>query len=703
MPFSGGFDLDNTGVFGWARDDSSVEPVWVEILADDESLGCALASNAEPAGCGFWLPLPSFVFEAGCEIRARIANTNEFIGQGLKLAGKNMEGDLVGEFFLDRGMCFSGWVADKKNPDAKLQLRAIVDGREAASCVADRAAHEINANGHAFILNLPLRVADGKEHIVDIVDSQGRQLPGSPVPVRLYPFSISRWLQSRKKLDEGEKALILRLLHNMEMRVPGILPHADFAAWKKVFPPAIGHDKNKYAWAMRPDGKILPQEQKAARQPQYILFLRPGEKLHPASVSLLVEAMEKSGADLAYADGEDANGEPLLKPAWDRDAFLATDYLGPLLVKKCLADVCGQSGSYSALRFKLAMQAESTGGIVHLARPLSVELPVENDESRLKAINVWLEENHPGSHAVRQEAAPALRISYSLAERPLASILVPTKDHADMLEKCLASLECTAWDNLEIVIMDNGSAQPEALEVMSEAQKRGNVKLLRLPGVFNFAALNNRGAEAASGQLLCFLNNDTEIIHPDWLAEMAALLLSRPDNGCVGAKLLWPEKLVQHGGVVIGADQLASHVGNDWLDDEPGYMWRNQFAQQYSAVTAACMLTPKSVFEDLGGFDARDFAVNFNDTDYCLRLREAGKRVLWTPFAKLLHHESASRGGDESGAKKARTMREARKFRKRWGLYEDPFYNPCLPLSYVANPFYGLATPPRPWLTRKEK
>jgi len=206
--------------------------------------------------------------------------------------------------------------------------------------------------------------------------------------------------------------------------------------------------------------------------------------------------------------------------------------------------------------------------------------------------------------------------------------------------------------------------------------------------------MNNHAARKARGEILCFLNNDTEITAPEWLEEMVSLLLV-PGTGCVGAKLLWPNDLVQHGGVVVGTHQLAAHIGNAWTADAPGYLFCNQLTRQWSAVTAACLVTPKSLFLDNNGFDAVRYPVAFNDVDFCLRLREQGKNILWTPWASLYHHESASRGKDVTQFQQARNAMELHHFRTQWGHFDDRFYNPNLSLSSLTEPFDGLALPPR--------
>jgi GT2 family glycosyltransferase len=285
-------------------------------------------------------------------------------------------------------------------------------------------------------------------------------------------------------------------------------------------------------------------------------------------------------------------------------------------------------------------------------------------------------------------------VGFALQEEKRVSIIIPTRDRADLLRVCLESLwHHTSYAHTEIIIVDNASCEAETMALFAQAREKG-ARVVEYPHPFNYSAMNNMAAQHATGEVLCFLNNDTEVITPDWLEQMLAIL-EQPGVGAVGAKLLWPNNLIQHGGVVVGPHQLAAHVGNQWHTDAPGYMGRAQLVQQWSAVTAACLLTPRQLFLDSGSFDVLNFPVAFNDVDYCLRLRQRGKHVVWTPQARLYHHESASRGSDTRKHDQARNRMEMWNFRDKWGEYADPFYNPNLTLSTVSEPFNGLALPPR--------
>jgi GT2 family glycosyltransferase len=281
----------------------------------------------------------------------------------------------------------------------------------------------------------------------------------------------------------------------------------------------------------------------------------------------------------------------------------------------------------------------------------------------------------------------------------LISIIIPTRNRLDLLQRCLETITpAVARAPSEIIIVDNDSSDPEMLDFLAAIDRR-SATILSAPGTFNFARLNNLAMRSARGEFLCLLNNDIEATDDLWLDEMASRL-GEPDVGAVGALLLWPSGIVQHGGVVLGSSLAAVHAFNDRMSDDLGYADMLRVAHQCSAVTAACMLTRRSDYEQAGGLDEISFPVNFNDVDYCLKLRAAGKRIVFTPHARLLHRESASRGNDRYGERAARFDRELRALRARWleVLVDDPFYSPMLSLDSI--PFSALAWPPRSFAPR---
>ncbi|ACL56937.1 glycosyltransferase family 2 protein [Methylobacterium nodulans] len=264
------------------------------------------------------------------------------------------------------------------------------------------------------------------------------------------------------------------------------------------------------------------------------------------------------------------------------------------------------------------------------------------------------------------------------APAPRVSVVIPTRDRAELLRVALRGLlHETAYPDIEVIILDNDSREPETAALLAEAATDPRVRVLTSPGAFNFSALSNQGAAAATGPLILFLNNDVEVTQPGWLTEMASIAVE-PTVGAVGAKLSYPDGTLQHGGVVLGAGGVAGHSHPGIGPDDPGYFGRMVMAQEVSAVTGACLMMRRSVFTQVGGFDAERLTVAFNDVDLCLRIRQAGYLIIWTPHASLIHHESKSRGLEDTPAKRARFEAEVMTMLDRWGpqLRNDPYYNP---------------------------
>ena len=270
------------------------------------------------------------------------------------------------------------------------------------------------------------------------------------------------------------------------------------------------------------------------------------------------------------------------------------------------------------------------------------------------------------------------RVRYALREQPLVSILIPNKDHREDLKRCVDSIrEKTTYPNYEIIIIENNSTEPETFAYYGELEKDSAIRVVRWPGPFNFSAINNEGFRAAKGEQILLLNNDTEVLSPDWLQEML-MYAQREDVGAVGAKLYYPDGTIQHAGIGLGIKMLAGHYHRGFPKENPGYAGRLVYAQDMSAVTAACMMIPRKVYEEMDGMD-ESFSVVFNDVDLCLRIRASGRLVVWTPWAELVHYESKSRGPDEdTPEKKAFFLRETNRFQRKWNrelTAGDPYYN----------------------------
>lgn len=456
----------------------------------------------------------------------------------------------------------------------------------------------------------------------------------------------------------------------------------------------------------------LSAEMSSFRKDQWLMLLREGDVLPPHALAWLgFEALSKPDAFVFYFDDDmiGADGThfvPRFKPDWSLTHFRSTDFIGNALVIKGGAVAAAGGLDYLSLRFgqfDLLLRAidspvvESGKKVAHipailLHRSLSAGLNDDEAEAQVQAINRHLVRNAVPATVVATSSNQIRHIRLALPlQPPLVSIIIPTRDSLDFLRQCVESiLEKTNYPNFEILIVDNQSSDMAALAYLDslDGRKLGNaiIRVIRYQKAFNYSAINNFAVAVAQAELICLLNNDTEVISPDWLEEMVGHLL-QPDVGAVGAKLYYPDGRVQHAGDVVGAGGCANHLHSMIPHDAPGYCNRAIVAQELSAVTAACLLTRKTIFYEVGGLDARFLRVAFNDVDYCLKLRKAGYKVVWTPHAELYHHESVSRGRDCGWQKTLRAEFEVFTMRRRWRkeMQDDPFYNPNL--SYVRPDF----------------
>jgi len=455
---------------------------------------------------------------------------------------------------------------------------------------------------------------------------------------------------------------------------------------------------------------------------EFVALLDHDDELAPTALYFVALALNKNpDLQLLYSDEDklDAQNrrfEPYFKSDWNPELFLAQNFVSHLnvfrteLVRKVGGFRIGFEGSQD---YDLALRCIEQIGpedIEHLpwvlyhwragdqstasnatAKPYAQEAARRAVEEHLKRTGI-LGTVVP-SHGVY------LQTKYALPnERPMVSIIIPTRDQASSLKKCVYSIfEKTDYPAYELIVIDNGSYDSEALEFLAELKKRGGVRVERIDDAFNYSRLNNRGVELARGSLVALLNNDVEVLHANWLGEMVSRAI-QPKVAMVGARLWYPNGTIQHGGVILGAGGIAGHAHAGLRRDEPGYFARAHLAQDVSAVTTACALVKRDVYLQVGGFD-ENLSVTFNDIDLCLRLREARYRILWTPYAELIHHESASRGFDNSAPKQVRFLAEVDYMKSKWGdiLKRDPFYNPNLSLD---ENLFTLAFPPRttkPW------
>ena len=277
------------------------------------------------------------------------------------------------------------------------------------------------------------------------------------------------------------------------------------------------------------------------------------------------------------------------------------------------------------------------------------------------------------------------QIKYEILGNPKVSIIIPNKDHLEDLMRCLSSiLERSTYDNYEIIVVENNSVSEEIFIYYKQIQENHAIRVIHYEGDFNYSRINNFGVSQAKGEYVLLLNNDTSVITPDWIEEML-MYAQRKDVGAVGAKLYYEDRTIQHAGVVLGlgAHRTAGHSHYRVDHQNLGYMGRLCYAQNVSAVTGACLLVSKELFEKAGGLD-ESFAVSLNDVDFCIKLREMGYLNVFTPFAELYHYESVSRGLDDQGEKAKRYNEESARFRNKWkAVLEkgDPYYNPNFSLD----------------------
>ena len=613
---------------------------------------------------------------------------------------------------------------------------------------------------HGFRLELPWMLADGERHEIHIEDPQGRALAGSPILVCCRAEGLGALLAAGwpEQAAPELRDLALRLAEDYRQRCPRSAGFGHYPQWfalhqrPPAFPEQVADRRiavllygeapdyerqacldSLQAQRLAPSGQRVATADFAESLRQLIdegadgvLLLPFSSRLRPQALDQLTLALSGHQDELpaawAFADCDQdqpdgSRGNPWFKPSWDLDLYLGTDLFteaalfGCTVIQQALESL---ERAVDTPRDREAVVAAliwaTTCAGLPVARVTQVlshrsalcpATPAECDSQkpeRLERLNGLLMRLQPGSHLSRQTQLPgALRAHWALPERPpKVSLIVPTRNAFSLLQACLEGLlQATDYPALEVIVIDNGSDDPATLDYLQALQTRG-VKVLAHPYPFNYATLNNRGVALATGEYVGFINNDIEVLHPDWLRDMVSLAI-RPEVGAVGAKLLWRNGMVQHGGVVVGINGLAAHTGNHWLREDPGYLGLNQLTRQQSACTTACLLMRRDLYLGLEGMDAQRYPVAFNDVDLCLRIDALGLKVLWTPFAELLHAESATRGKDSSAEKAARAQREQRALYDTYSTQQltDRFYSPSLNHDWALGPYGGLDLAPQ--------
>ena len=453
---------------------------------------------------------------------------------------------------------------------------------------------------------------------------------------------------------------------------------------------------------------------------EFVGFLDHDDLLTPDALYRYARAIRDNPAlellysdeDLVSEEGEPVNGH--FKPDWNPDLARSINYLCHFLVvrRARVAAVGGlRTGFEGAQDYDLIQRVSedlAADRIHHIPRVLyhwraaagSTASGVDNKpyaaESGLKALAETLRRTGLDAVAEASEIPTAYRVRYRLPDpAPAVSVIVPTRDELRVVRNCLRSvLELTDYPRYEVVIVDNGSSEPDTLAWFEEVARDERVRLLRWDQPFNFSAINNFAVDACDSDVVVLLNNDTEVLNSGWLEELVTQAI-RPEVGAVGAKLIYANDRLQHAGVILGlgGDGIAGHAFKGRHRNEVGSLARTRLVQEYSAVTGACLAVARDKYLQVGGLDEVELAVAYNDVDLCLKLRDLGYRNIWTPYAQLYHYESYTRGPDTADHAVERYTAEAATMRNRWShlLDHDPCYNPNLSRGLYS---YELAWPP---------
>ena len=453
---------------------------------------------------------------------------------------------------------------------------------------------------------------------------------------------------------------------------------------------------------------------------EFVGLLDHDDLLAPNALYEIVKILQDHPqADALYTDEDkvttelDEHFQPHLKPDFNLDLLRSNNYICHFfVVRKSIVEKAGgfRKEFDGAQDYDFIFRCtENAGEVLHVPEILyhwrtHKASTADNPASKMyafeagkRAIEAHLERTGTKGEVSHTQDLGFYRVKYPVQRKPLVSVIIPNKDEKETLQTCLEMLEKnTGYQNFEIIIVENNSTTDEIFRYYKELSRNRKIHLLRLGKEFNYSAINNFAAAHAKGEYLLFLNNDVKSINPDWLEEMLGVC-QRPEVGGVGAKLIYPDNTIQHAGCVIGMGGIAGHMFVDMPADRTGYLHKASLLQDMSAVTAACLLMKKEVFEQAGGF-TEELAVAFNDVDLCLKVRKNGYLIVYDPYAKLYHMESKTRGAEDSKEKVRRFQTEIEYMRCHWiDILKngDPCYNKNLSLTkwnYSLKPIPGMET-----------
>jgi GT2 family glycosyltransferase len=737
--------------FGFVFDPTNLSQKFtVEIMVDGypskvlraDSFVYELAIEQVGDGCyGFSISLHDTVVSECAIVEARIANLGTPVGEPIALdrvsdQARSPQGP--GALRWLGGVRFSGWIAAREE---SATVNVLVDGTLVTQVRGTIWTHVGTAEEEAcpvrgFDLHLPPRFADGGVHHLALVTEEGEHLAGSPLTFLAFADGFRDTLARLGVV--GRQQVRAELLDRL---VPTSVPFSRYHAWRENVPIEPGpsaalrgaviivgpgdidetldslHQQTFVDWVaaslpptsdptgFRSETALAFLETDGA-QCDFVVFGLAGTLLVPAAVKRIAGAFsqfETAAAVYGDLDLQSCDGSvwPLCFPVFDYERMLEQGYCAHLFALQRMTAIRAlQADAENLYRVFNAIFDDGTVSfrdIVHLPGALGT-MPAFDREAASAAL-IDASRTHVQRRGIGAQlrpgsggTLPAARIVRTF-ERTRTTIVIPTRNRRVLLEECIESIRpAVERQDAEIMVVDNDSLDLKTLDYLAEID--GNIAtVLRVPGHFNFPRMNNRAARAASGDILCLLTN-SKALDDAWLDELLGRIAAE-DVGAVGALLIWPSGVIQHGGVVLGPGFAATHAFNDRLGTDIGYGDLLRVAHECSAVTAACLMTRRRDYLHVGGMDETLFPVNFNDVDYCLKLRALGKRIVFTPHAMLMHLESASGGPDSNPHDKARFERELENLRTRWGkvLASDPYYSPMLSLD--SRPFSALAWPVR--------
>ena len=704
----------------------------------------ALAARGIGDGCyGFSFSLADDALQDEAVVEARVANLATAVGEPIVIRDGASAGALLspqtpapGAVRWLGGLRFSGWVADGGEPLVDI----FVDGEQVRQVRASGWAQIGEAEGartvRAFDVHLPQQLADGSARRAAVVNLNGEHLEGSPVS-----FVASFETAHRTGGNPADAHLEAPGAGMVDHVAPMSIPFTNYQGWRRhLAEPTADGDGLKAAVIMvgagdtgvtlksleaqcHPDWVAASLPETAdfagfhidtareflagdAAEAEFVVFLLAGARLTAAGLTRISRAFTRSErAAAVYGDvdikGADASLWPMAFPAFDYERMLEQGYCGHVFaLRRAAAQRAIEGGAgnlYRVFNSLLDDGSKPTENIVHLPGAIAVLPPIDLDAAaRTLAAATQDHLKQRGADALitphRGCVLPAVRIARKVGEARV-TVVIPTRNRGELLEACIASIEpARRKREFDIIVVDNESSDPKVLDYLSSIDRR-QTRVVRAAGDLNSARMYNLAAARAAGDYLCLLNHHVQALDDEWLEEMLGRICSS-DVGAVGALLSWPSGVVQNGGIVLGPNFATGTAFGDCMDADAGYCDSLRVAHQRSAVTA-CLLTRREDYNRLGGMDELRFPVRFHDVDYCLKLRAAGKRVVFTPRAKLRHRAPMSEATSDAAAGSARCERELRNLRAKWAdvLATDPFYNPAFSLDPM--PFSALAWPLR--------